>query len=463
MIVKKLAIFRFEASSIIGAGHAIRSCVLADALIEEDWICKVVTTLTTYDFIPKMDRFERIEPKNFYDNPITCNLLVVDNYELDQVYESHFRLFAKKIMVIDDLANRMHDCDILLDQTYGRDAESYKDLVPQHCKVLAGSDYVLLRKEFIELRPKALEKRRQTTEVKRILVSMGGGDQQNYTLKALEAVKESGFTGAIDIVLGFTSTNTESVKNYVASLPNECTIHVNADMPKIMYDADLAIGAAGTSVWERCCLGLPQYLFQIAENQSDIIKKFTHSNFMTFYVATNTAYQEYVSFRNIDGLGVLRLMCYLNPTYDKANYFISHTKICEKDIDLIFNWQQSSELRRFSFNQEKPSCEEHKKWFCEKLISASIFEKIIANEVPCGALRLDYCFENNSWKLSWYILPEFQRKGIGTIALNFSKKLAVGKMVNAFVFKENISSQKAMKKADFKLITNDQNGFYYAC
>jgi UDP-2,4-diacetamido-2,4,6-trideoxy-beta-L-altropyranose hydrolase len=460
--MKKLAIFRFEASPTIGAGHAIRSCVLADALVEEGWVCKIATTLTTYNFIPKMDRFERIDPEDFYNTPVTCDLLVVDNYELDQVYEGHFRPYAKKILVIDDLANRMHDCDILLDQTYGRDADDYKNLVPQRCKVLAGSDYVLLRKEFAMLRPKALEKRRKTTEVKRILISMGGSDSQNYTLKALKMIEKSEFTGAIDIVLGFTSTNTESVKNYISSLPNECVIHVNANTPKLMYEADLAIGAAGTSVWERCCLGLPQYLFQIAENQSDTIKKFTHSDFMTFYLATNTAYQEYVSFRNIDGLGVLRFMCYINPTYGKADDSITHARVCEEDVDLIFKWQQNSELRRFSFNQESPSYEGHKKWFREKLEGSSVFEKIIANEVPCGALRLDYCFEDNSWKLSWYILPEFQKKGIGTIALNFSKKLAVGKTVNAFVFKENISSQKAMKKAEFKLINNDQNGFYYA-
>ena len=271
-MVDKLAIFVFEASPIIGAGHAIRSTVLSDALVEEGWSCKIVTTSTTYDFLPKLGRFERIEPDDFQNTPCKCDLLVIDNYELDHTYESQFRSYAKKIMVIDDLANRNHDCDILLDQTYGRDANDYKDLVPQHCKILAGSDYVLLRKEFIKLRPIALEKRRNTTEAKRILVSMGGSDPKNYTLKALEIIKESGFRGEIDIVLGFKPSNLEAVKSCIDTLPNNCTIHLDADMAKLMYEADLAIGAAGSSVWERCCLGLPQVLMVTADNQEVIFR-----------------------------------------------------------------------------------------------------------------------------------------------------------------------------------------------
>jgi UDP-2,4-diacetamido-2,4,6-trideoxy-beta-L-altropyranose hydrolase len=313
--MNKLAIFRFEASPTAGAGHAIRSCVVADALTEEGWVCKLVTNSASYEFITDLNRFERIEPDNFYSNSIACDLLVIDSYDLDQVYEKHFRSYAKKIMVIDDLANRKHDCDILLDQTYGRDAADYKNLVPEHCKILAGSNYVLLRKEFIQLRPKALEKRHQTTEVKHILISMGGSDTKNYTLKALEMVKESGFDGAIDIVVGFTSTNSESVKKYIADLPNECTIHVNADMPKLIYEADLAIGAAGTSVWERCCLGLPQVLMVIADNQEDIHENLLRSGCLSDLAqAYNENYSHLSEWaaKITDGLGskrVVELLC----------------------------------------------------------------------------------------------------------------------------------------------------------
>ena len=183
---KKIVFFRCEASSIIGAGHAMRCSVLADALSEKGWVCQFVTSQVTYDFILALSRFERVDPNTFYEDPVECDLLVVDDYSLDEFYENHFRSHAQKIMVIDDLANRPHDCDLLLDQTYGRNAEDYHLLVPETCDILAGSEYALLRPEFAKLRSKALEKRKNTTEVKKILVSMGGSDPKNFTLEALK-------------------------------------------------------------------------------------------------------------------------------------------------------------------------------------------------------------------------------------------------------------------------------------
>jgi UDP-2,4-diacetamido-2,4,6-trideoxy-beta-L-altropyranose hydrolase len=266
----KKAYFRFEASSKIGAGHAIRSTVLADALSSEGWKCITVTAAHSYKFISNLARFERVDPDDFYNNPPNCQLLVVDNYEIDELYEKHFRPYTNQILVIDDLANRKHDCDILLDQTFRRNETEYKYLVPDHCKLLTGSKYALLRPEFAQLRPLALEKRCKTTEVKRILVSMGGSDPNNFTLKALNLIKESGFTGAVDIVLGFQALDNSELKHFINTLPNNCEIHTNADMAQLMYHADLAIGAAGSSVWERCCIGLPSILMITADNQKYI-------------------------------------------------------------------------------------------------------------------------------------------------------------------------------------------------
>ena len=155
---QRIAYFRCEASSDRGAGHAIRCGVLADALIEMGWKCRFVTSHDSYAFISALSRFERVDPEEFYESPLNINLLVVDNYDLDVSYETHFRPYANKILVIDDLANRSHDCDILLDQTYGRNPDDYWDLVPRGAIVLAGSEYVLLRPEFVHLRYQALEK-----------------------------------------------------------------------------------------------------------------------------------------------------------------------------------------------------------------------------------------------------------------------------------------------------------------
>lgn len=269
----KTAFFRFDASSTIGAGHAIRSCVIADALKEKGWKCCLVTQRNSYEFIQDLKRFEIIDPQDFYDNPVFHDLLVIDHYDIEVTSENYFRPYAKKILVIDDLANRLHECDILLDQTYGRDAKDYKDLVPKHCKILTGIDYVLLRKEFVLLRPKALEKRKNTKEINRILISMGGGDSIKYTLKALKIIAESGFKGELDVVIGLQEKGRTEIENTLKTISNQSKIYVNPNMAQLTYEADLALGAAGSSVWERAYLGLPQVVMMTADNQKFSLSK----------------------------------------------------------------------------------------------------------------------------------------------------------------------------------------------
>lgn len=444
--MKKTAFFRFEAAASVGAGHAIRSCVLVDALLEEGWVCKIVTSKQSVEFIESLKKYERIDPEDFYELRPEADLLVIDNYDLDETYEKHFRGKINKILVIDDLANRKHDCDILLDQTYGRNPDDYKPLVPIHCKILAGSDYVLLRKEFIEMRPKALEKRRNTKKVERILISMGGSDPKNYTLKALELLKETGFKGDIDIVLGFHSPNLPIVEHYIADLSNVITIHTNANMPQLIYDADLAIGAAGSSVWERCCLGIPQILVQTADNQACILQKFQKFQY------TNV-HQFKIEYRNygenlVDGFGINRtIKCLLNDNPIKLR------KVTKLDKDLIYQWQTNKEIRKYFNNQDSPSFHEHKKWFVKRTSQPeNPFWIVTESNEDCGVISLTYNFQKNYYELSWYLIPEKWGRGIGTEALKISSFNVKPFKIHAYVKEDNIASHKSLKKAGFKII-----------
>ncbi len=306
----KTAFFRFEASSIIGAGHVMRSCVIADELTEQGWECQIVTRSETYNFIKSLERFKRIDPDQFYNKPINCDLLVIDNYDLDATYGQHFRPYANKILVIDDLANRKYECDILLDQTYGRNANDYKALVPEGCTILTGSDYAIIRKEFRELRQKALEKRKNTKEVKRVLISMGGGDVIHWTFEALKMLQDVAFQGEIDIAIGFSVKNKSALEQFIETLPVKVTIHVNGNMPELNYNADFAIGAAGSSVWERACLGLPQFLIITANNQKimkDIFPQNTF-NFLSFYLKIKAFNRDFYPMPSIDGLGCSKIL-----------------------------------------------------------------------------------------------------------------------------------------------------------
>lgn len=262
-------IFRFEASTTIGAGHAIRSMVLATRFKELNWKVQIATKIETYHFISILKEFERIEPESLLDGSQTCDILVIDSYDIDINLEFQFREYANKIIVIDDLANRQHDCDILIDQGYSREENCYKALVPAQCKILVGSDYVMIRSDFYSIKEIAITKRLNTKVIKHILITMGGSDPGNFTELALRDLLETGFDGEIDIITGFKKNPIASLDNLIKSVKNKIEIYTNPKMETLMLKADLAIGASGSSVWERCFLGLPSILYVTAENQKD--------------------------------------------------------------------------------------------------------------------------------------------------------------------------------------------------
>jgi len=170
---------------------------------------------------------------------------------------------------IDDIADRVHDCDLLLDQNFYENLESrYDGLVPAWCKKLLGPKYALLRPEFREAR-KNLRKR--DGHVKRIMVFFGGSDPTNETAKALEAIRMLNRPDiAVDVVVGSANPNKDKINKLCASITNvnyHCQV---SNMAKLMADADLFIGGGGSTVWERCCLGLPSLIISTARNQNAI-------------------------------------------------------------------------------------------------------------------------------------------------------------------------------------------------
>lgn len=198
--------------------------------------------------------------------------LVVDHYALDQRWEAAVRAAhgAMKLLVIDDLADRAHACDVLLDQNLGRGAHDYQGLVPAACVLLAGPRYALLRPEFAAVRGASLARNRD--EPARILVSMGGVDQPNATGLVLETLKRCALPEhcRISVIMGASAPWIAQVRAVAAGMPWPVDVLVNvSDMARRMADSDLAIGAAGSTAWERCCLGLPAVMVVLAENQAN--------------------------------------------------------------------------------------------------------------------------------------------------------------------------------------------------
>ncbi|MGY3616560.1 UDP-2,4-diacetamido-2,4,6-trideoxy-beta-L-altropyranose hydrolase [Bradyrhizobium sp. USDA 10063] len=197
------------------------------------------------------------------------DLVVVDSYRLGESFERSLRRHGCPILVIDDAPVRPHDCDLLLDMTLGRSADDYAGLVPQHCRVLAGASYTLLRSAFGELRATALARRRAASELKSIYVSLGLTDIGGQTAAIARSLVTAGNFSRIIVVTGPTASSFDEI---VALRKEAARIEVYVDPPEIaelMASADLAIGAPGTSSWERCCLGLPSIVFIVADNQRE--------------------------------------------------------------------------------------------------------------------------------------------------------------------------------------------------
>ena len=284
-------VFRVDASLEMGTGHVMRCLTLANELKQQNheivFICRELTgnliLLIKYPVLvlPKNDNFqsdglylnwlgatqEQDAEKTIKVIPKNTDLLIVDSYALDEIWHKQLIPYTKKIMVIDDLADRQFDCDVLLNQNLGTQIEDYKDKVPDDCELLLGCDYALLRPEFPNLREKALIKRKNTKVIKNILISMGGSDITNKTYDILQEVSDD---LNIVVILGGVSPHNKMIKNYAKSKKNVKVI-VDADnISRLMFDADLAIGAGGSTSWERCCLGLPTLLYVLAENQRKI-------------------------------------------------------------------------------------------------------------------------------------------------------------------------------------------------
>ena len=178
---------------------------------------------------------------------------------------------SHKIMVIDDLADRSHNCEILLDTTEGLKESEYKARVPKQCKLLLGAQYSLLRPQFTTYRPIALQRRSLQARAQRILVSMGGSDPFDTTSWVLRCIEQADIKLEIDVIIGAFAPHSAQVKQQISRMKTNVRLYFQVEnMAELMSEADIAIGTAGTTSWERCCLGLPAIVLVTEENQRQV-------------------------------------------------------------------------------------------------------------------------------------------------------------------------------------------------
>ncbi|PQA84832.1 UDP-2,4-diacetamido-2,4,6-trideoxy-beta-L-altropyranose hydrolase [Limnohabitans sp. TS-CS-82] len=293
-------VFRADASTDIGTGHVMRCLTLARALAEQgarcDFICRAHAGHLV-DFIREQGFVVHVLPLVASPNaladgtahapwlgasqaqdaqacdPVLVALqpdwLVVDHYALDARWEQALAHAYGQLMVIDDLADRPHVASVLLDQTLGRDPTDYKAHVPSDCTLLCGSRFALLRPEFAALRPGSLQ-RRSPPVLRQLLITMGGVDKDNATGRVLDALAMCALPAdcQVVVVMGPHAPHAARVQAQAPTLPWPTQVLGGVrHMAQLMANSDLAIGAAGATAWERCCLGLPSLMLVLADNQ----------------------------------------------------------------------------------------------------------------------------------------------------------------------------------------------------
>lgn len=290
---------RVDASHEIGTGHFMRCLTLADALnqhnaqvtfvsrhlpeyladtltekghhlimLKNDFNTKTIGDLAHSHWLGASQQSDAMECIQLLGHQ-QWDWLIVDHYALDARWELALKTLIKKVMVIDDLADRQHDCDVLLDQNFFLNLkERYTHKIPSNCIALLGPSYALLQPLYAKLHQSLVLK---STPIRRIFIFFGGVDNENLTSKTIDAFQKLKCTDiTLDIVMTDKSPHFTSIKEQIGEDSNICLHSTMPTLAPLMYKADLAIGAGGATTWERLCLGLPSIVISIADNQKNV-------------------------------------------------------------------------------------------------------------------------------------------------------------------------------------------------
>jgi len=445
---------RVDASSQIGTGHFMRSLTLAnelskrgarirfvsrhlplylqDILSAKGFEFNILESTTNETMKDELAHSSWLGSTQHEDAQYTTQALsdriwdwlVVDHYALDFRWESALRKTAKQLMVIDDIADRVHDCDLLIDQNYYVDLDTrYTGKVTANCRLLLGPHYALLRDEFREWRSQV---KQHTSLVKRILVFFGGVDADNYTGRAVDALADLGLTSVhIDVVIGEQHPYREQIETECTVNGFKCYVQIDR-MAELMAEADLAIGAGGSAIWERCCLGLPTFVMCTADNQKQQVadaasvgllyapeKTDDVKNWIKRHICTlvdNSHLRELISNNDrqaVDGNGVLRVI--RNMGCSGINIRVANFEDSEK----LFEWRNHPTVRAMSLNTEVISWEDHQQWF-DKVLSSPDNVLLIGhrNGLPVGVVRFDN--KGDEAEVSIYLVPGTNASGLGS-------------------------------------------------
>lgn len=409
---------------------------------------------------------------------VMCDLLVVDHYALDSVWESLLRPHTSQFMVIDDLANREHDCDVLLDQNYsllGR--KRYEACVSVSCQLLLGPRYALLRPEYAKAR-ELLEPRRSS--IQRVLIYMGGSDSANITGMALRALSTSRLRHLdVDVVTGSNFVFQAEIAEIVKARPRTQVYGQQPHLAGLMATADISVGAGGATTWERLCLGLRSLVVSIADNQvpgcealalSGLIRYLGRAENVSASMIEEALVQEISSVEGacawqmqvralVDGLGARRVVEAIRPTG------VSELRVRAAragDVLTYFNWVNDPMVRASALQSSPIDFETHVRWFERRLEDPDCSLLVMeVDGLPLGQVRFE---RQGAVTFVDYSLDEMVR-GRGwarrLIELGVQSVTQGGREqhdILAVVRSENIASRRTFESLGFSEVSSNAYG-----
>ena len=487
--------FRVDASATIGTGHVMRCLTLADALKQQGANCTFIARhLPDYlqELIESKAHKSILIGKHYQTEPcdelshahflgtsqsqdaaqaqpvlaaLQPNWLILDHYGIDQRWETELRPLTKKILVIDDLADRDHDCDLLVDQNlYADMGVSYNERIPSSAKKLLGVQYAMLRSEFSEARKDA---RVRKGALRRLFMFFGGMDSANFTLPVLNSLAKLKLPDIeVDVVIGAEHPTRDAIQGICNEQAYTCHVQTH-EMSKLLLNADAAIGAGGSTSWERCCLGLPSLAFIVATNQkaltlhadqlrllkaaqADICDSEALSKEIEDFMNADTERQRMSNacLGAIDAKGTQRIIDQMNLAG------IELRGATQGDSKLLFEWRNHPSIRAISINSDPIPWESHQQWF-DKVLQDANRPLYIAEQAgtAVGVIRFD--IDSAQAEVSLCIAHDQNGKGLGTqLLLLGEQQLLQGRpeilKIVATVLEGNEASHRLFRRCGYQ-------------
>lgn len=422
--------FRVDSSTEIGSGHVMRCLALAEALrdraAEVTFVCRdhdghLIDVIRARGFAvevlaaPARERdaawgmlgvpVDQDARETLAVLPQDAGWLVVDHYGVAASWETAVRVCVPRILVMDDLADRRHDCDALVDPTYPGDPARYAGLVPEHARLLLGPRYAQMGAGYAEAAARTAGRR---PEPPRLFVFYGGTDAHDLTGRTLRAASRPGLRDIpADVVLGATNPHRQEVEALAETRPGT-TVHApQPALADLMSACSVAASAGGVTLWERLCVGLPGVVVSLADNQVPSCRALADAGLIDYLGPIEDASEEAIAAALmavlddaeltgataergqavVDGLGAERVAEVLVPS---AVQDLTVRPAEEADRGRYYAWANDPAVRRSALTTREITWDEHAQWFADRLASRDCHLFVLmAHGLPVGQARFD--------------------------------------------------------------------------